>query len=138
MYSIILLFISYRKMSWKNIILKNNTPVISKLEIKKPQTTVIEKREIVSFHDEFDLKYGNEMIHIKTDFEQFCQHMGIPFRLHPSFFDFIKYNTQEGVSLKQNVDRTNYYHDKYHMDENNHTTEEETNIPIKEKSFTTL
>lgn len=125
-------------MSWKNMILKNNVPVISKIEIQKPQTNIIEKREIVSFHDEFDLKYGNEMIHIKMDFEQFCQHMGIPVRLHPSFFDFIKCNTQEGISLKQNVDKINHYHDKYNVDENNHSIEEETNIPVKEKSFTTL
>jgi len=123
-------------MNWKKVLLEKNIPLVVPTTTQTRPTQIIEKKENVSFDDEFDLKYQSQMIDIKMDFEHFCHHMGIPFRLHSSFWDFIKTNTEEGIQLKHHIDKINYNYHKNMNDENHMIEEEENILPTKDKSFT--
>ena len=108
-------------MSW-NLVTKKNLPVIEKKKveeknvIEEEDTGIKWQNEMIDFHDTFDLEYGEQVTQVKIDLEEWLRDNYIPLMnrwnregkdMEYNFYEFMIYNTEEGMEVKKRVDKQN-------------------------------
>ncbi len=108
-------------MSW-NLVTKKNLPVVEKkkveekIVVEEEDTAIKWENEMVDFHDTFDLEYGEQVTQVKIDLEEWLRDNYIPLMnrwnregkdMEYSFYEFMIYNTEEGMEVKKRVDKQN-------------------------------
>jgi hypothetical protein len=108
-------------MSW-NLVTKKNLPVIEKKKVEEKivveegDTGIKWQNEMIDFHDTFDLEYGEQVTQVKIDLEEWLRDNYIPLMnrwnregkdMEYSFYEFMIYNTEEGMEVKKRVDKQN-------------------------------
>jgi hypothetical protein len=108
-------------MSW-NLVTKKNLPVIEKkkveekIVIEEGNTAIKWQNEMIDFHDTFELEYGEQVTQVKIDLEEWLRDNYIPLMnrwnregkdMEYSFYEYMIYNTEEGMEVKKQVDKQN-------------------------------
>jgi hypothetical protein len=125
-------------MNWIDILKKNDKEFQKEVPKKKfiEEVINVDDQFIKNYEDEFDFEYSSKIIDIKIEFKEYIKNLGLPFfdknrtfiDTSYNFNDYIKYNSNNLIKIKNKVEKENeeylkeleedeeidnYYYDNY-------------------------
>jgi hypothetical protein len=100
-------------MSWLDVLKKNDKEFEQKITYNNKTEEIVEiNNDLKDVEEEFDYTFNSTITDIKIDFADYIKELGLPFLDKNSindysFYDFIKYNSENFIKLSEKIQKEN-------------------------------